>query len=141
MNTLILAISLMLSTSVYASRSACVDKNLINLNWSVERGANLEGASSKLLELVHKNPKQYVDKKSFKMYSSIARRWVELVTIDFLPTPHDEMFGDILWIHDLETKELAEIRWYKDGQVYVKYNSEYQICATNLVPFVDNSLY
>jgi hypothetical protein len=75
------------------------------------------------------------------MYSSQARSWVELTSVDSSQTPSDEMSGDILWIRDLDTQKVIEIRWYENNKIYVLYNNIYQPCATNLIPFVDNSLF
>ncbi|MBT4762517.1 MAG: hypothetical protein HOO06_12525 [Bdellovibrionaceae bacterium] len=138
---LIIFCALNLNSFVLAANNNCPDNALLNLNWSVEKRESVTDLAYELERQVDVHPKNFKEKKVFKMYSSIAKRWVELTSVDSIVTPENEMMGDILWIRDLETKEAAEVRWYAHGKIFVIYNSSFQSCATNLVPYVDNSLY
>jgi hypothetical protein len=124
-----------------ATTLPCADALLTEKGWKVKGSININPTSNWLKSLLEDFPQDFSAAATFKMYSTSAQNWVELTLIDNFTTPQSEMYGDILWIRDLLTKDLIELRWYDGQKVSVLYAKNYQTCATNLVPFVDNSLY
>ncbi len=119
----------------------CPDTDLSKKGWDIKQVSNLDTMSEKLKKPIISHPAEYSVEGTYKMYSTIARTWVELHSVDSLATPKNEMFGDMLWISDLQTGELIELRWYEAQKVHVAYNPDYQSCATHLIPIADNSLF
>lgn len=129
------------SDHVMGSEMRCSDQDLKELGWAVRSSSRVQATSERLWNLTQESPDVYGDEAVYKMYSTVARNWVELVSVDSTLTPSDEMLGDILWIRDLDSQEVVEVRWYEGGRVKVQYDLDYQPCATNAVPMVTNSLY
>lgn len=79
--------------------------------------------------------------KNTVIRSSVSRTFLRVTSFDHLGTASDLMIGDVVILEEAFNKTPAEIRWFDGGQKYVAYDKSQTPCATNLIPFVENSLY
>ena len=79
--------------------------------------------------------------KNTVIRSSVANRFLRVLSYDHIVTPRDLMIGDVVILEDAFDKTPVEVRWFDGNRKYVAYSKAETPCATNLIPFVVNSLY
>ena len=110
-------------------------------NWKIHSSSRFQELSSEVVEKFQANQQQYQRNMQTRLYSRNARRPILVSSFDNHLTPKDQMFGDVLFIEDLNTGDLIEIRWFADGRRQLVFNSEAQPCPANWIPWTANSLY
>lgn len=103
----------------------------------VEKG-HFKSTVEKLLKKT-KNTQQFVDEMDQKFFHSLEKRWARLLSKDSLLTATEEMAGDVVFISDLKTDEIMEVRWYENGHRMFAVKSG--VCPAKLIPMAENSLY
>lgn len=130
------------TSSCWADQNLCsTDINLKSLGWVVHSSSNFKPISRRVLAKFSEEGADYVYDTRFVIYCSLCNRIMKFESYDRLATPHDEMYGDIVFITDIESDELIGLRWY-DGQTnHVVFNHGYQCCVTSRIPRVMNCLF
>ncbi len=137
MSKLFIILAVIFSTNVMANCKT--DKQLENIGFTVHRDLFdvlfLQGET-----WLSDNQHDFVDHLSGTIFSTVANQMVTVESFDYLPTPQDEMFGDLVLMTSFRDGYNVEVRWYENGQRHFAVSKQAK-CAIESIPFAVNSLY
>jgi nucleoside diphosphate kinase len=119
---------------------ACADSVLENKGFEIHNSEMFEEKTKEIINWYENNMDTFSTDLNGKVWSTELNGFVHIKTFDNSMTPQSEMFGDIMFVTELFSGELVEMRWYKNSKKNIIYNSSIQSCATNVVPYAVNAL-
>lgn len=133
-------IALFISITTLAG-TACPNRELEKEGFNIHPGRTFKKDVKFLETWIKLDAHQFILDVSARYYSTQYNGYVKMVSLDFIPTRQSEMFGDVVFIKDLESGETLEVRWYDNKSKHISYNRKRQSCASSLIPMVDNALF
>lgn len=131
----------LLSMNVYAGNLDCADRELLGQGFTFHDQDSFEQDVADVTKWLESEDARFTLDIEELTWSFIYGEYVTLTSMDTPLTSSREMLGDVVIIRDDNTKEILEVRWYKNGEKHLSYDRTKQRCATNLVPIPMNSLF
>ncbi|PIK13586.1 hypothetical protein [Halobacteriovorax sp. JY17] len=127
---------------IFSTHSAeCVSSSLKKIGFGFASKKEFSVIENNVKKWVQDNEQDFILDYESRMFSSVYGKFVLVTSLDNIQTSEDEMFGDVVFIRDLNSGKILEIRWFQHGLKLVAFDRKMQSCPTAVVPLAENTLF
>ncbi|WP_044557279.1 hypothetical protein [Halobacteriovorax marinus] len=119
----------------------CVSHSLKEIGFSFATKKEFSVIESDLDKWIKENQDDFILDYQSRMFSSVHKKFVSVLSLDNIQTSEEEMFGDLILIRDLASGDLLEARWYKYGLKIIAFDRKKANCPVAVVPIAVNTLF
>lgn len=127
--------------TVQASAECRSDQQLNNAGWVIHSSHQFKSLSQKIAAQFEAQGNDYIFDVESNFFSSVASKMARMQSFDRVSTPQNIMYGDIVFIRDVHSENLIELRWFDGKSKHVVFDGSQQTCVTNLMPYAVNALF